>query len=217
MEDLKDKNEGINDDEGIENALKNKDEEKPKKLAGEFEKPEDLEKAYLELKKKMEETSKLKDEGKKEMPERKPEEKPEEDYQKFLERLQEQFWQDPITTVSQLIQAHLYPVLQKTSEVMLNSVKSKYSDFSKYENQINEALQVVAPEYRTPEVVERIYKMVKGADLLSKIEKQPPPVEPPSNQPPKSQPPQLTDEERRLAQEFGMTEEEWVKYREGGM
>jgi len=41
-------------DEGIEDALKDKEkDDEPKKLAGEFEKPEDLEKAYLELKKKM--------------------------------------------------------------------------------------------------------------------------------------------------------------------
>jgi len=104
--------------------------------------------------------------------------------------------------------------MQKTSEVMINTVKSKYPDFSKYEKQINEALQVIGPEHRTPEVVERIYKMVKGADLLSKLEKEPPPVEPPSTQPPKTQPPQLSDEEKRLAKEFGMTEEEWIKYKE---
>lgn len=202
-------------DEGIEDVLKDKDKDEPKKLAGEFEKPEDLEKAYLELKEKIEKEPKPEPEPKTEPPPEKREEP--QDYQKFVEELQEQFWHDPITTISQLVQAHLYPVIQKTSEVMVNSVKSKYSDFQKYEGQINEALQAVSPEYRTPEVIERIYKMVKGADLLNTIEKEPPAVEPPSSQPPKSQPPQLSDEERRLAKEFGMTEEEWVKYKEGGI
>jgi len=202
-------------DEGIEDVLKDKDKDEPKKLAGEFEKPEDLEKAYLELKEKIEKEPKPEPEPKTEPPPEKREEP--QDYQKFVEELQERFWHDPITTISQLVQAHLYPVIQKTSEVMVNSVKSKYSDFQKYEGQINEALQAVSPEYRTPEVIERIYKMVKGADLLNTIEKEPPAVEPPSSQPPKSQPPQLSDEERRLAKEFGMTEEEWVKYKEGGI
>lgn len=150
------------------------------------------------------------------------------------------FFEDPLGHLRREMNAAVAPINQEIANIKAQSqvnsawqaAESKFSDFGKYRPYIEQMLanSRIDPGTLTPELVESYYYGAKGyvathnAEQLAETpaapapQRKPPPQHRPSGAPlPKSlqsQPRELSEDERRLAREFGMSAEEFIKWGE---
>jgi hypothetical protein len=90
---------------------------------------------------------------------------------------EDQFWSDPMGQINKIFDTKLQGVADTLFESQKENVRNKYSDFSKYEKEIDELIKQ-APQFKNQTgVVDKLYKMVKGlysddleAELRQKIQ-----------------------------------------------
>lgn len=149
------------------------------------------------------------------------------------------FFDDPIAHMRRELQAAVAPINEEINNIKAQSIVNraweqasmKFTDFDTVRPHIETMLSNmnVAPRDVTPDLIESLYYGAKGyiathhkqeeqPTRQTSAQRPPPPQHRPSSSPlPRSaqaQPRQLTEDERRLAREFGMTPEQWIAWGE---
>ena len=147
------------------------------------------------------------------------------------------FFDDPLAHMRRELRAAVAPIneeianikAQATVNMAWEQVGMKFGDFDKFRPHVEVMLSNmgVAPNQVTPDLLESLYYGAKGYIATheqsveptappTKTQAPPPPQHRPSSAPlPRSQgsrPRQLTEDERRMAREFGMTPEQWIEW-----
>ena len=150
------------------------------------------------------------------------------------------FFEDPLAHMRREMQAAVAPINEEISNLKAQSLVNlaweqasmKFQDFDKYRPHVEVMIQNmgVAPTGVTPDLLESLYYGAKGYIATHEAtmtqpqaptatpQAPPPPQHRPSAAPlPRSvgaKPRELTEDERRMAREFGMTHEQWIEWGE---
>ena len=130
----------------------------------------------------------------------------------------DKFWEDPIAATRKLTQEQLgqgaQPLYQAITNLTKMTVKSQLPDYDKYEKDIDEIVNALAPDQRmNPDVHRMAYQMALGKEAMANRVKaaQVPFTESPSAGRDKVTPEyNLTREQKIMAKSFGMSEKEYA-------
>lgn len=134
------------------------------------------------------------------------------------EMTSDKFWEDPIAATRRLTQEQMgqgaQPLYNAISNLTKMTVKAQLPDYEKYEKDIDEIVNALAPDQRmNPDVHRMAYQMALGKEAMANRVKssQVPFTESPSagrdNRTPELN---LTREQKMMAKSFGMSEKEYA-------
>jgi hypothetical protein len=138
-------------------------------------------------------------------------------------QMEREFFSNPIEFQNKLFQERMKPLVgqfyQTQEQVQKEFARKRLEDFDKYEKDIDGVMKDVPPELKVnPQTWELAYNIVLGREYRKAIKeaKAKSGMFTETGSAPKSasSKPILTDEERSVASKFGMTEEEWIEWKE---